>query len=215
MTRTAPVALRREVGDDRSRRPSAQRGSSSMPRARRGPRAMAAPSSVPPTPANGSRTSSPGAAEELDEPGHQPRRLVGAVRLARGVPELGRVGRRQDRLREVEPLLAGQLVELVGGVRGAAAVGHALQRSRAPGRPARNAGSGCPGDADLECRDAGHVHERAVRGARGRVRQARVRAPVGDCRRRRRRCCSMARPGSGRRGSSTRPSAGSTRSRSR
>src|SRR6266446_8585439 len=30
-----------------------------MPRARRGPRAIAAPRSVPPTPANGSRTSSP------------------------------------------------------------------------------------------------------------------------------------------------------------
>ena len=30
-----------------------------MPSARRGPRAMAAPSSVPPTPANGSSTSSP------------------------------------------------------------------------------------------------------------------------------------------------------------
>ena len=38
---------------------AAQRGSSSIPSARRGPRAMAAPSSVPPTPANGSRTSSP------------------------------------------------------------------------------------------------------------------------------------------------------------
>ena len=71
-----------------------------------------------------------GLAEELDQAGHQPRRLVRAVRLARGVPELGRVGRRQDRLREVEPLLAGQLVEVVGGVGGSAAVGHDAQPSR-------------------------------------------------------------------------------------
>ena len=29
-----------------------------------------------------------GAAEELDQPGHEPRRLVGAVRLARHMPQL-------------------------------------------------------------------------------------------------------------------------------
>ena len=65
-----------------------------------------------------------GPAEELDQPGHQPRRLVRAVDPAGGVPELGRVGGRQQRLGEVEPLLAGQLVERVGGVGGAPAVGH-------------------------------------------------------------------------------------------
>ena len=78
-----------------------------------------------------------GPAEELDQPGHQPRRLVGAVRLARRVPELGRVGRRQDRLREVQPLLAGQLVELVGGVGrrgGRRSRQRSRQRSRADGR---------------------------------------------------------------------------------
>ena len=102
-----------------------------MPRARRGPRAMAAPEQRPADAGEGVEHELTGAAEELDEAGHQARRLVRAVRLARRVPELGRVGRRHDRLREVEPFLPGQLVELIGGVRGSAAVGHAVQRSRA------------------------------------------------------------------------------------
>ncbi len=51
--------------------------------------------------------------EELDEPGHQTRRLVGSVGLALSVAELGRVGGRQQRLGEVQPLIAGQLVERV------------------------------------------------------------------------------------------------------
>ena len=45
------------------------------------------------------------------------------MRLAPVVPELGGVRRRPDRLREVEPLLAGELVEVVGGV-GRAALLH-------------------------------------------------------------------------------------------
>ena len=58
-----------------------------------------------------------GPAEELDQARHQPRRLVRAVDPPGRVPQLGRVGRGQQRLGEVEPLLAGQLVERVGGVR--------------------------------------------------------------------------------------------------
>ena len=71
-----------------------------------------------------------GLAEELDQAGHEPRWLVGTVDLARHVPELRRIGRRQDRLREVEPLLAGQFVEGVVRVGGSAAVSHDAQRSR-------------------------------------------------------------------------------------
>ena len=71
-----------------------------------------------------------GLGEELDQAGHQARRLVRPVRPARGVPELRRVGRRQQRLGEVQPLLAGQLVERVGRVWRAAAVGHRGQPSR-------------------------------------------------------------------------------------
>ena len=64
------------------------------------------------------------AREELDQAGHQPRRLVRAVRPPRTMPELGRIGRRQQRFREVQPLLAGQLVERVGRVGLAPGVGH-------------------------------------------------------------------------------------------
>ena len=63
-------------------------------------------------------------AEELDEPGHQARRLVGSMGLARDVPELRWVGRREQRLGEVQPLLAGQLVERIGGVGRAPGVRH-------------------------------------------------------------------------------------------
>ena len=45
------------------------------------------------------------AGEELDQSCHQAWRLVRAVRLAGSVAELGRIGSRQHRLREVEPLL--------------------------------------------------------------------------------------------------------------
>src|SRR3990170_9004829 len=90
----------------------AHRGSISKPRACRGVRQMAAPSGVPPTPAKGSRTISP-PGEELDEPGHEPRGLVRSVGLASGVTELRRVGGRPERLREVEPLAAAELVERV------------------------------------------------------------------------------------------------------
>ena len=58
----------------------------------------------------------PALGEELDESGHQARRLVGAVDLALGMTQLGRVGGRQQRLGEVEPLLAAELVERVGWV---------------------------------------------------------------------------------------------------
>jgi hypothetical protein len=44
--------------------------------------------------------------EKLDQPGHQPRRFVGAVFLAQLVPELRGIGRRPERLGEVQPLLA-------------------------------------------------------------------------------------------------------------
>ena len=57
-----------------------------------------------------------GPGEELDEPGHQPRRLVGSVPLAPLVAELRGVGGRPDGLGEVQPLLARQLVELVARV---------------------------------------------------------------------------------------------------
>ena len=70
-----------------------------------------------------------GLGEELDEPGHQARRLVRAVGLACRVAELGGVGRRQDRLGEVQPLLARQLVERIGGVGKRTAFGHTAQRS--------------------------------------------------------------------------------------
>ena len=153
-----------------------------MPMARRGPRAMAAPSSVPPTPANGIEHQLAGLAEELDESRHQPRRLVRAMGLAGRVAELRRIGRRQHRLREVEPLLAGQLVELVGGMGRTSAVGHAVQRSPHFRGPTADHAAGGP----LECRHARQVHERAVRRARRRVHPARIAAPVGVVRRGRR-----------------------------
>ena len=114
------------------------------------------------------------AAEELDQPGHQSRRLVRAMDPAGGVSELGWVGGRQQRLGEVQPLLAGQLVERVGGVRGAPAIGHA-------GQPRRRDTDGWPWTSGLDrMRCAGprmlhgrHLHERALRGARSRVRPAR------------------------------------------
>lgn len=62
--------------------------------------------------------------EELDQPGHQAGRLVRPVRFAARVPEFGWVGGGPDRLREVEPLFPGQLVERVCPVRGAAGAGH-------------------------------------------------------------------------------------------
>src|SRR6185436_20990559 len=65
------------------------------------------------------------AAEELDEASHQARGLVRPVGLARLVSELRRIRGRQQRLGEVEPLLAGQLVERVRGVRSAPRLGHA------------------------------------------------------------------------------------------
>ena len=74
------------------------------------------PGASRPRPANGSSTSSPPRREELDEPGHQAWWLVGAVGSAVGVAQLGGVGRRPERLGEVQPLLAGQLVQRVVGV---------------------------------------------------------------------------------------------------
>ena len=158
-----------------------------------------------------------GPAEELDEAGHQPRRLVGAVRLAGGVPELGRIGRRQHRLREVEPLLAGQLVERVVGVRRRAAVGHAAQRSRArrTSRPdGRNHGSSAaerglewpPCPAGTRARGSWGARTRS-RGSPPSSSATSGRAP-GDAHR-------AARPASGSAGSSTRRSAASAGSRSR
>ena len=77
---------------------------------------MAAPSSVPPTPANGSSTSSPVRVKNSIRRAISRGGLFAPWALARGVAELGRVGRRQQRLGEVQPLLAGQLVERVVGV---------------------------------------------------------------------------------------------------
>ena len=56
------------------------------------------------------------------------------MRPPAGMAELRRVGRRPDRLREVEPLLAGQLVELVAGWGRPAA-----RRPRSPGQPSGTA----------------------------------------------------------------------------
>ena len=55
-----------------------------------------------------------GTREELDQSRHQPGRLVRSMCAPEGVPELGWVGCREDRLREVEPFLPGQRVERVG-----------------------------------------------------------------------------------------------------
>ncbi len=63
-------------------------------------------------------------AEELDQARHQPGRLVRAMGFPGSVPELRRIGRRQERLREVEPLVARQLVQGVGGVGRSSVVGH-------------------------------------------------------------------------------------------
>ncbi len=106
-----------------------------------------------------------GPAEELDQTRHQPRRLVGSVDTADGMAELRRVGRGQQRLGEIQPLLAGQLVESVGRVGGSPAViGH---RGQPSGRGDR-ARCGRP-----RMSHARHVYERAVRRARGGVRPAR------------------------------------------
>ncbi len=76
--------------------------------------------------------------EELDEAGHETGRLVRPVPSPRPVAELRGIGRDEDRLREVEPLLPAELVQLVRGVE----VGrHA--RSMAPGAVA---GDGPAGD---------------------------------------------------------------------
>ena len=61
-------------------------------------------------------------AEELDQSAHEPWGLVRSVYSALGVAQLGWIGRRPDRLGEVEPLLAGQLVEGVARVRDATTV---------------------------------------------------------------------------------------------
>ena len=91
--------------------------------------------------------------EELDQPGHQPGRLVRPVDLPPVVAQLRRVGRRPHRLREVEPLLAGELVELVLGVRRPAG----LHPGRVPVGPV----GGRPGDCRLptirRCREGSSV----------------------------------------------------------
>ena len=155
-----------------------------------------------------------GPAEELDQPRHEPGRLVRPVRLAGGVTELRRVGRREQRLGEVEPFLARQLVQRVRGVRRSPGVGH-------PPSLAEFLGRGPPGGRDawraratrhLECRHARQVHERAVRGTR-----SRLRAPGVAARRRGRWSIALADPGRNVRrrrdaGSSTRPRPGSASS---
>ena len=90
-----------------------------------------------------------GAGEELDQAGHQARRLVRAVRPSPGVAELGRVGRRPHRLREVQPLLAGELVEVVGRVwrRGARSPGQRTRRGGRDGAPAAPRGGQTPSRA--------------------------------------------------------------------
>src|SRR4029077_19369317 len=60
--------------------------------------------------------------EELDEAGHEPRRLVRPAGPPDGVTQLGRVGGRPERLRAVQPLLAGELVQRVAGMRPATTV---------------------------------------------------------------------------------------------
>src|SRR5262249_3378063 len=72
-----------------------------------------------------------GLREELDEPGHQPRRLVRAVGLAQGMPELRGICRRPDRFGEVQPLLAAQLVQRVSRVAGH---GYSVSGDSSPGR---------------------------------------------------------------------------------
>ena len=106
-----------------------------------------------------------GPGEELDEPGHEPRRLVRAVPLALGMTELGRVGRAPDRLREVEPLLAGQLVQRVAGVRGATGGGHRGKPSPAWVAPGRLRGRGriAPDEHGPPVRVTGGPLEKAVR----------------------------------------------------
>lgn len=85
-----------------------------------------------------------GLREELDQPGHQARGLVRPVGPPDLVPQLGRVGGRPDRLREVQPLLAGKFVQRVARVRWSSLAVH-----RAPAyQPAAHrcfAGPGAPG----------------------------------------------------------------------
>ena len=117
-----------------------QRGSSSMPIARRGPRRDRGAEQRAADARERVEDELAGAAEELDQAGHQARRLVGAVRPSPGVAELGRVGRRPHRLREVQPLLAGELVEVVGRVWRSALV----HRASVPGGVARDGAPAAP-----------------------------------------------------------------------
>ena len=114
----------------RRSRPSAARARS--PARVAAPRQIAAPRSVPPTPANGSRTSSPALVKNSIRRAMSRGGLLAPCALRARVAELGGVGRGPDRLGEVEPLLAGELVEVVG---------------RADGRPARAARSPSRGPA--------------------------------------------------------------------
>ena len=126
--RAGPIALRGEVADHRL--------------VDRGPAGIEFDADGPSWPAGDGRSQEraahpgervqdqlTGPAEELDEAGHQAWRLVGAVGLACGMAELGRVGRREDRLGEVQPFLTRQLVELIGRMGLAACVGHGRKGS--------------------------------------------------------------------------------------
>ena len=119
-----------------TRRCRAQRGSISRPSARRGVRQMAAPSSVPPTPANGSSTTSSPLVKNSMSRGHQPRWLVGTVRLACGVAQLGGIGGREQRLGEVEPFITAQFIERIVRMDGSVLVGQRC-RSRSEVCPTR------------------------------------------------------------------------------
>ena len=168
-----------------------------MPMARRGPRAIAAPSSVPPTPANGSSTSSPVLVKNSMSRAMSRGGLFAPWALRRCVPQLRGVGRRPDRLREVEPLLAGELVEVVGGV-GRAARLHpgSVAGGRADARGSRSYNASMPGRV-VSRRFIGREPELA------RIADALATAAGGDRHDRDRRAAA---PGWASRGSSTRRS---------
>ena len=118
MTRGRSGWARRRPARRSGRAPRTRRRGPSAPRSRsrwrrRGVRQIAAPSSVPPTPANGSSTSSPPLVKNSISRAISRGGLLAPCALRVGVPQLGRIGRRPERLGEVEPLLAGQLVEAV------------------------------------------------------------------------------------------------------
>ena len=115
-----------------------------------------------------------GRGEELDQAGHQPGRLVGAVPLSQGVAKLRGIGGPPDRLGEVQPLLAGQFVEGVGRVPGAHPSRLAGRCSaRAPMRvPVRRRSAGRDGAPDPCCKPRPEPAGRSLGSASARPRPA-------------------------------------------